>query len=148
MSETKLYQALTYAGAIPFLACAVAPYVGMHSLGPFGEWQDILVLYGVAIASFLAGTHWAFGLGEPRGKGSTVLVVSNAIVLAVWIAALVATFPVALGVQFLAFVVLLFIDRSVATAGKTTAGYFRMRLRITAIVLAALIIGISATWLA
>lgn len=148
MTDTSLYKTLTYAGGLPFLACALLPYTGITELGPLGSWDRVLLLYGLAIASFLAGTHWAFELARPGSYPVSLFVVSNVLVLAVWLAALVATVPIALAVQGISFIVLLRVDRAVAIAGGTPPGYFALRLRITFIVLAALILGIPATWLA
>lgn len=148
MPETNVYQTLTYAGALPFLACALLPFAGITELGPLGAWDQVLVMYGLAIASFLAGTHWAFELARPGSFALSLFIVSNVLVLAVWLAALVAVPAIALAVQCIAFLVLLRVDGAVAAAGGTPPGYFAMRQRITFIVLAALLIGISATWLA
>lgn len=148
MAATRVYKTLTYAGAIPFVACALLPFAGITSLGPFGEWSDVIVTYGLAIASFLAGTHWAFELARPGTYAVSLFVMSNAVVLAVWIAALVAPVDVALGVQFIAFLVLLRVDRAVAQSGGTPPEYLATRQRITLIVMAALAVAIAATWLA
>lgn len=148
MADTAIYKILTYAGGLPFFACALMPWAGVTELGPLGLWHQVLVAYGLAIASFLAGTHWAFELARPGTYAVSLFVMSNVIVLAVWLAALVATPAIALAVQCIAFVVLLRVDKAVADAGGTPPGYFAMRQRITFIVLAALIVGISATWVA
>lgn len=148
MPDTTVYKTLTYAGGLPFVACALLPYAGITELGPLGAWHDVLVMYGLAIASFLAGTHWAFELARPGRHPISLFVMSNVIVLAVWLAALAAPAAIALAVQSIAFVVLLRVDKAVAADGGTPQGYFTMRQRITYIVLAALIIGISATWVA
>ncbi len=148
MPETSIYKTLTYAGSLPFIACALLPWVGITELGPLGAWDQVLVMYGLAIASFLAGTHWAFELARPGSYGMSLFLLSNAVVLAVWFAALVATSAIALAVQCIAFLVLLWVDRTVAAGDGTPPGYFAMRQRISFIVLAALLIAISATWLA
>lgn len=148
MTDTRLYKTLTYAGSLPFLACAILPFAGITELGPFGSWDRLLLLYGLAIASFLAGTHWAFELARPGTYPVSLFIVSNALVLAVWLAVLVARVPIALAVEGLAFIALLRVDRAVAAAGGTPSGYFAMRQRITFIVVVAIIVGIAAAWLA
>ncbi len=147
MSTSRVYQTLTYAGAIPFVACAVLPFAGITHLGPLGEWSDVIVTYGLAIASFLAGTHWAYELARPGTYAVSLFIVSNVVVLAVWVAALVAPVGVALGVQLIAFLVLLRVDHAVAAAGGTPAGYLALRQRITAVVMLALAAAIATTWL-
>ncbi len=144
----SVYKTLTYAGGLPFVACALLPYAGITELGPLGAWDHVLVMYGLAIASFLAGTHWAFELARPGTYAISLFVMSNVIVVVVWLAALVANAAIALAVQCMAFLVLLAVDKAVAAEGGMPPGYLAMRQRITFIVLAALLIGISATWAA
>ena len=148
MVDSNIYKTLTYAGGLPFVACALLPFAGITDLGPFGTWERVLVTYGLAIASFLAGTHWAFELARPGSHAVSLFVVSNVVVLAVWLAALVAAPVIALAVQCVAFIVLLRVDTAVAATGGTPSDYLVLRQRITAVVLVALLIGISATWLA
>jgi hypothetical protein len=147
LTAERLYKTLTYAGAIPFVACAFLPFAGYTQLGPLGDWSEVIVTYGLAIVCFLAGTHWAFELARPGTYAVSLFVLSNVVVLAVWVAALVAPVGVALGAQLIAFLVLLRVDRAVAQSGGTPAEYFTLRQRITTIVTIALATAIAATWL-
>lgn len=148
MPDSTLYRTLTYAGSIPFVACALLPYLGITTLGPLGAWYEVMILYGLAIASFLAGTHWAFELVRPGAYPVSLFVISNVIVLATWFGSLLGPVSFALAVQCAAFITLLVVDGVVAARGGITAEYWHLRQRITAIVLAALVLGILEPWLA
>ena len=147
MKASRVYRILTYAGALPFVACAVLPFAGITELGPFGDWSRVIVTYGLAITSFIAGTHWAFELARPGTYAISLFVISNVVVLAVWVAALVAPVEIALGVQLIAFLVMIRVDKAVAQSGGTPEGYLATRQRITFVVMLALAVAIAATWL-
>ncbi len=148
MNPTAVYRTLTYWGLIPFAIAALMPYLGVETLGPLGPWDRILVVYGLAIASFLAGTHWAFDLVRPEAYPLPMFVVSNVIVVVAWIAALVGPSSVAIAVEIVIFAALLAVDRVVYRHGGTSLDYWVLRLRITALVVLALLIGFLAPWLA
>ena len=48
---------LTFAGTIPFIACAVLITLGVDSLSVLGKTSHILASYGLVIATFMAGAH-------------------------------------------------------------------------------------------
>ena len=142
---------LTYAGALPFLACALLPYAGVDHIplsGSAGQVSvsQILVTYGLAIASFMAGTLWAVGLREPGGSVPPLLPLSNALVLAVWISALAAPPAAALAVQAVVFVLLLWADGRLFAAGFIGRGYWQLRQHISVIVVLALLLGMYSAW--
>lgn len=144
MHHTTVYRVLTWAGAIPFLACAVLPLIGVESLGPLGDVRQVLAIYGLAIASFLCGTHWTFELTQPGHWGPSLFIVSNVLVVAAWFAVVAARVEVALGIQAATFVTLLAIDARIHARGGISGDYWRLRQRVTAVVLAALVLGILA----
>lgn len=147
VNSKTVYSALTYAGAIPFVACALLPYAGVPTLGPFGEAGVVLMWYGLAIASFLAGTHWAFELAAPGKAGLPLFVLSNAVVVLTWLTALAAPPFFALVDQLAVFALLLLIDSRLFVAGVVDEHYWRLRKRITAIVLLALLAGLGQEWI-
>jgi len=140
-------QVLTYAGALPFLACALLPYAGIADIPMLGPVEHVLVSYGLAIASFMAGTLWAARLREPEGNTPPWLLLSNVFVLAVWISALAAPVVVALAVQALVFVLLLWADGRLFAAGLIGRDYWVLRQRISVIVVLALLFGLFSIWL-
>ena len=143
MNSRLVYSVLSYAGALPFLACALLPYAGLASLGPLGEVNAVLVGYGLAIASFLAGAHWACELTAPAKAGLPLFVLSNLAVVITWLTALAAPPFFALLEQLAVFVLLLCIDSRLFTGGVIDEHYWRLRKRITAIVLLALLISLG-----
>ncbi len=144
MTDVPLYRYLAYAGALPFLASGLLPWVGVDSLGPLGSARDVLALYGLAIASFLCGTHWTFELKDPGHWGPSLFIVSNVLVVAAWAALIAAPVRIALGVLALVFVALLAVDQRIHARGGTSVDYWRVRQRVTAIVLFALLAGALA----
>jgi hypothetical protein len=140
--SNSTYATLTYAGAIPFVACALLPWFGIDSLGPLGGSGELLVTYGLAIVSFLCGTQWAAELVQPGRAGLPLFPISNGIVLASWISALAASAAVALVVQLLSIFSLLAIDARLHRAQGISDHYWKLRQRITGIVAVALLIGI------
>jgi hypothetical protein len=59
MKSSNLYTSLAFAGATPFLACALLPLIGIESIAPIGRLETVASSYGLAIICFLAGSHWA-----------------------------------------------------------------------------------------
>ncbi len=144
MQDTTVYRLLAWAGALPFLACGLLPVFGVDSLGPLGDSRQVLAAYGLAIASFLCGSHWTFELTRPGHWGPSLFIVSNVLVIIAWVAFIAAPVKVALGVEAATFVALLAVDRRIHARGGTSADYWRLRQRVTAVVLLALVAGILA----
>lgn len=115
------------AGALPFVACAVLSFLGITSIAPFGELDVLAGSYGVAILSFIAGTHWAFQLLRGNDTPHNLLITSNVVFLAVWISWIGAPLAWALWTQIAAFAYLLFVDGRLSSSGVTTDAYYRMR---------------------
>jgi hypothetical protein len=134
MNDNKLYSLLTYAGALPFIACAVLPFAGISEIPNAGSFDYIARVYGLAIASFVAGSHWGTYLYNREACPTNLFVSSNIVVLASWFAFLLAIPVVALFVLLLSFLYLLFVDYRLYKAKLTTNHYFRMRAGVTAIV--------------
>ncbi len=132
-----LARALTYAGALPFAACALAVWGGVRG-GGFDPVAALKV-YSLTIAAFMAGTLWGYVVPEARGRqGAVLLVVSNLLALAVAAAALLSAPRATLGVDLAAFVLLLAADVWAGRHGWIAPDYLALRQRVTAIVAAAL----------
>jgi len=144
VNPTRTYHTLTYAGGLPFIACALLPWAGITSLGPLGPVSGVLLLYGLSIVSFLCGTQWAAELQRPGESGLPLLLISNLIVVVTWLAVLAAAVPAALLLQALALLALLLVDARLYRRGALPAPYWRLRQRITAIAVAALALAAAA----
>ena len=140
MESRKLYPVLTYAGLLPFIGCALMPFVGVTELWNLGSFDYIAAAYGLAIVCFLCGAHWGTCLYKDAAARDNLFVTSNVIVVACWFAFLVAAPAVRLVVLTLAFLCLLFIDFRLLKAGLLTDFYFRMRATATGVAVIALVI--------
>ena len=143
MESRKLYPLLTYAGALPFVGCALMPFVGLQELWNLGSYDHIAAAYGLAIVCFLCGAHWGTYLYHRANVPDNLFITSNVIVVACWFAFLMAAKAVTLFVLILAFLCLLVIDYRLLKAGLLTDYYFRMRSIATIIAVVALAIIIA-----
>jgi len=140
MNDEKLTELLTYAGSLPFIACALLPLLGVDTIPPFGRFDVIAVLYGLTIASFMAGTHWGTYLYNRASSPANLLITSNVVALSCWFAILLAGTVMTLFVMIFAFAYLLFVDLGLVRVRLITENYFQMRLRVTLIVEGALVL--------
>ncbi|WP_298970871.1 DUF3429 family protein [uncultured Psychrobacter sp.] len=76
----KLSPYLTFAGSIPFIACAILLIVGVDSVLALGKTSNILATYGLVIATFMAGAQWgnhlAFKYFSVRKYVTLIVVIS------------------------------------------------------------------------
>ena len=138
MQDNRLYTLLTYAGALPFIACALLPLFGFEELPNVGRFDHIAEVYGLAIASFVAGSHWGTYLYNREISPANLFLTSNLVVLAAFFAFLLTGTLLTIFTLMLSFAYLLFVDLSLKRADLTTDYYYSMRLRVTLIVLASL----------
>lgn len=127
MTNRAIYRLLTLAGVLPFVAAAVLPIAGIQVILPVGDLHALVGSYGLAIVSFLAGTHWAMQLTAPAKTPYDLFVASNVIFLATWFAYVLFSLPWALLVQALSLLALLYIDHRLRTSGLTSRRYFATR---------------------
>lgn len=146
VNSTLVYRTLTFAGAIPFVGLSVALWLGVDTLGPLGMTINVLLVYGLAILSFLCGTQWAFELSRPGMAGLPLFLISNAIVVVAWLTTLAAAAAVAFPVQFLAFALVLMVDGRLRSRGVIDQTYWRLRQQVSAIVLLAILAAAVAVW--
>ena len=127
MSDRRIYSILAMAGVTPFVACALLPLVGISDLGPAGPLAQVAASYGLAIVSFLTGIHWATQIYDRQHAGFNLLIASNVVFVAVWLAFVLGSIEVALTAQLVALLVLLGIDRWLMNSGVITGHYYRTR---------------------
>jgi|APCry1669190156_1035279.scaffolds.fasta_scaffold18361_3 hypothetical protein len=131
-------KALTYAGALPFIAAAL-----LHVLMPMVMPYHLDVIwavgtYAAVIASFLCGIHWALALLRGDRFSFYLLISSNLIALAAWASLLVPHAFIELSIQALCFMYLLALDRKLYTHSLYPQWYYHLRGNVTAIVLVCL----------
>ena len=127
MNDKRTYSTLAMAGVTPFVACAILPLGGFDTFGLLGPLADVAAGYGLALISFLAGIHWATRIYDRQPAGLNLLVASNVVFVAVWLAYALGTIAFALATQIAALLVLLGVDRWLLGNGVITAHYYRTR---------------------
>ena len=127
MSDLRIYSILAMAGVTPFVASAVLPLAGIESIDPLGPLAGVAASYGLAIVSFLTGIHWATQIYDRQQTGFNLLIASNVVFVAVWLAYAIGSIEIALAAQLLALLALLGIDRWLMNSGVITPHYYRTR---------------------
>ena len=134
---------LPFAGALPFIFGALMALIGIGQIVlPIGgsfTVDTMVAAYALAILSFMAGVHWGQYLAQ--GHNSTaILVISNVITVVGWLAMLTLAQPTFLIVAAISFLVLLLVDRNLFQSKVISKTYFRIRLIVTLLVAASLIL--------
>ena len=133
---------LTYAGSTPFLLGAVLLKTGVAGQNLSFDIQHLLSVYGLVIGSFMAGTLWGQQVNIHNVWQNYLFICSNVIALALWMAFILFSFTNLMIAYVSAFVVLLLIDHQLSKSGISNSAYFKLRFRVTLIVILA--IGVAA----
>lgn len=136
--------ALGAAGLIPFVALsgAVAFEASLPVIGSAEAARASLVVYAIAILSFLGGVRWGIALGyEDQAKAARDYVIAVIPALLGW-AATGLEEPRDLWMLCIAFVMLALLDYGLACRTAAPEWYGRLRLALGAI--AALALGVAA----
>ncbi len=142
MTHSRLTSTLTYAGALPFLLGALWYLLGITTLAQ--ELTQLMLAYGLAIASFMAGTHWGMYLQHDGVSPRNLLITSNAVTLSVWLVYGLGSTIAVLFALLLAFAYLLFIDMTLYRHKVIPDTYYRLRRNVTFIVMISLLGVLSA----
>ncbi|UCH75142.1 MAG: DUF3429 domain-containing protein [Rhodospirillales bacterium] len=130
-------------GALPFVGLAAAGLAAEPALGEFARLA--LAAYGAVILSFLGGVHWGLamaGLGPDSGVCRTARRLAYSVIpsLVGWGALFVAR-PLGLLILAAAFTGMLLFDGRASRIGEAPLWYRRLRLPLTGVVVAALVVG-------
>ena len=136
---------LTFAGAIPFVLGAIFVTIGIDALPILGKTIDILSIYGLVIASFMAGAHWGnhLSLADNHAWAVKLPIFSNIIALALWIGFLTLSTVSFIWLLVISFVSLLMIDYGLYDAHIIRSNYFIVRKYVTLIVVVSLITAVA-----
>lgn len=136
---------LTVAGAIPFVICAFLMTVGVAAIPALGKTEYVLSIYGLVIASFMAGAHWGnhLGLADDNTWAFKLPVFSNVIALGLWLGFLTLSTVGFIWLLILGFVSLLVIDYGLHQAHIIGHEYFKVRKYVTLIVVFALMVAVA-----
>jgi hypothetical protein len=131
-------------GAVPFIALAgTLPLLG-GSERSFVAYA--LLAYGAVILSFLGGIHWGLAIssgGKANAGLAARLTLSVAPSLAGWVALLVAG-PAGLLILAVAIAAMLLVDLRATRLGEAPAWYPKLRIPLSCVVMAALLVGALA----
>ena len=135
---------LTFAGAIPFVACAFLLMVDVVTVPILGSVVDVLSAYGLVISSFMAGAHWGnhLDLADDNKWAIRLPLYSNIIALGLWLGFLILSASSFIWLLVIGFISLLVIDYSLHRAQIISHAYFKVRQYVTAIVVISLVIAV------
>jgi Protein of unknown function (DUF3429) len=136
LQNPRLAQALTYAGTLPLIACALLAWMPASGV----DTTAVAVAYGAVIVSFISGIHWAASLFFVQRCGYLPLVASNVIALLAWIGLLLHSPILACLLLVLCFVSLLTLDRKLHAQAVLPRWFYRLRCNATAIVIPMLVL--------
>lgn len=136
---------LTFAGAIPFVICAFLMTVGVTAIPILGATAYVLSVYGLVIASFMAGAHWGnhLSVADDNTWAFKLPVFSNIIALGLWFGFLGLSAIGFIWLLILGFVSLLVIDYGLYHAQIISHEYFKVRKYVTWIVVFALMVAVT-----
>lgn len=144
MSHSSLIKILGYAGTVPFLlpvylmGQAFLSSKGLQSAALFGLYAPyVFIAYSAVILSFLSGTVWAYARSVDAVVSYGTILFSNLVALSAWLSMLLIYIaPImtlfALCLLMAGYLGLLLIERLLEV--PENAGYWHMRIQLTAVV--------------
>lgn len=135
---------LTFAGTIPFIACAILLMLGVDAIRVLGQTEHVLAVYGLVIATFMAGAQWGnhLNLADNNSWAFKLPIFSNIIALALWLGFLTLSTTGFIWLLIVGFVSLLIVDYGLYKAQIISSKYFTVRKYVTMIVVISLIVAV------
>ena len=140
LTKNNLYILVTYAGALPFIACVIMLYSGIHTLEGYGSVSNISAVLALIIVSFIAGLHLGTYLFYRTQTPKPLFIISNLIAICAWISLLVANIKFALAILIFAFLYLLLVDYLLKRELFISPSYFNTRVIVTLITTGSLLV--------
>ena len=135
----QLQTVLAWVAAIPFVVTTLLVALGIDWLPVLGNPLSAIQVYGLVIASFMAGIHWGQYLSVRSRIVINVMVSSSLIAFCLWVFYL--WIPVSfIRVLVVTLIVVLLIDTWLYLRGVIDAGYFGVRCMVTLVVCLSLIL--------
>ncbi|MGB5445972.1 MAG: DUF3429 domain-containing protein [Psychromonas sp.] len=131
---------LTLAGTLPFVLCAYCFIAGIEVIALLGSTEQVLSVYGLVIASFMAGSHWGQHLSINNQWQRLLPAFSNINAVFLWLSFLVFSFKLFMIALIISFLGSLLIDQKLRQTKIITRTYFWTRCLVTLIVISSLII--------
>ncbi len=127
-------------GALTYLVPSLADWGG-QALGPRFVGPYVQLFYGSVILSFMSGVLWGFATKTTGGKAATGYALS--VLPALWAFFMTGGGPVSAGTNLIfGFAGLLILDYAFHSWGLTPEWWMRLRVLLTAIVIACLSVGV------
>lgn len=141
---TKPSPYLTFAGTLPFILCAILITIGVDAIRVLGRTEDVLTVYGLVIATFMAGAQWGnhLSLADDNSWAIRLPIFSNIVALILWLGFLTLSIAGFIWLLIISFIALLVIDYGLYQAQIISAKYFTVRKYVTLIVVIALIMAV------
>ncbi len=133
MARNNLYILVTYAGSLPFIACALMLYSGIDAVGSLGSISEIVAVYALIIISFIAGLHLGTYLFYNTKTPKPLFIISNIVAAVAWISLLFANPTNATLILVSAFIYLLGVDYLLKQEMFISPSYFVTRLIVTTV---------------
>ena len=136
MQLERMAKTLGYAGLIPFVVFSTGTWM---TLPLMDNAHAALMTYAAIILSFMGAIYWGLAMSQNSSHANLQLAGSVVPALLGWLALLI---PMLYGYGLLAlsFVVLYFADRLAGDKGLVPSWYLPMRLKLTTVVVACLVI--------
>lgn len=133
---------LTFAGTIPFILGAILISMGVDTFVGLGQTVHVLSIYGLVIASFMAGAHWGchLSLSVQHRWAARLPVVSNVIALVLWLGFLSLSSAGFMWLLIAAFMAMLMVDYGLQRAQVIDEAYFKVRVSVILVVVTTLIV--------
>jgi hypothetical protein len=141
---TRVGRTLALAGFVPFAVLAF----WLYGIAPDHPWRQgtivVLTAYGAVILSFLGGLRWGIALGDRDGESRRDLMLGVVPPLVGWSAMLMPP-PLTFVLLAVAFAAQGAWDSVTLTSEAVPAWFRRLRIQMTVLVVAALVVAFVAT---
>lgn len=135
-----IYPYLTVAGTLPFVIPAILLLMGMTTLPVLGGLTQLMSLYGLIIASFMAGSQWGLHINREDGWAIYLPLFSNVVALLVFFAFVITPTVIFAYLLLAAFVLMLLLDVELKVQGLINRNYLIWRVVATLLVVLSLIV--------
>jgi len=139
LARNNLYILVTYAGALPFIACALMLYSGINNVGSLGSVNEIVAVYALVLISFIAGVHLGTYLFYNTKTPKPLFIISNVFAALAWMSLLFASPANATLILVGAFIYLLGVDFLLKREMFISPSYFVTRFIVTIVSAASLL---------
>lgn len=139
MNNSNITKYFSYAGLLPVLIAIFMIFLGIDPVAKVIHIDQFIILYGVLIAVFIAGSHWGLSLDE-TDTSFLLILSSNLQVVVLWLSYVLLPKSICILIVNASLICSLLIERSLTRDGILNRSYFAMRLRVSAMLILALFI--------